>query len=31
MEEHPENDTSLVYNQDSWKEIISEDCQTFFD
>lgn len=30
MEEHPENDI-LVYDQDSWKEIISEDCQTFFD
>ena len=30
MEEHPENDV-IVYNQDSWKEIISEDCQTFFD
>jgi hypothetical protein len=30
MEEHPENDI-LVYDQDSWKEIISDDCQTFFD
>ena len=30
MEGHPENDV-LVYDQDSWKEIISDDCQTFFD